>query len=116
MSNHQICNNCKSTQNSKVFSVKGRKYGSLFDGLDFEVCLCDDCQKEIDIKCFDNNPQYSCEQIGNEYYGEFELIRLIGSFDIDIQESILNKPNPKCPFVMDKEDWIDMYKGGFFNF
>ena len=126
-----VCDNCKANENSKpikIFKLNNRGYGSQFDSLDIEIDLCDDCIKKLGIKeeWFDNDLNQVYETIQDEhdpivehlyvfdYTNEDKVVDAIKKLPIRAQEKILNRPSSCNPFVMDSEEWIEIYRDGFF--
>lgn len=74
-----MCISCKN-ELGKTFSVKNRGYGSIFDLMNFEIKLCDDCIKKYDVK-----EEWFTE---SSNFGDYK-------FETDI-ENLLQKLNLSC--------------------
>ena len=111
------CLKCNNEENVKVFEMNGREGGSRFDSMDFTIHLCECCIEEMNVneEWFNNDINAIQDLYIFEYHNEDKIIDLINSLPIESQEKILNKPTPSVPYQMDSEEWINIFKDGYFN-
>ena len=127
-----VCDKCGINENDKKvvsLEIKDRGYGSEFDSMSFEFELCEDCINELGVNAdwFDNEVNEVYGVIYDEqdpivyhknvfaYKNEDNIINIINSLPIEAQERILNQSTLCSPFKMDTEEWIEIYKDGFFT-
>ena len=102
------CCKCKK-ENSKIYKIKNRGYGSIYDGLTLIVNLCDDCKpKNFDL-WINEKPKY--EDYTEVYSYEYELYDFLKSLDIEEQEKIFNSNALGNSFILPKDKWIKWQLG-----
>ncbi len=109
----KICMSCleKSDNISKIrFNKVG--YGSVFDGDDTEIHLCDSCKEKVNIELWCNELIIKKDENGRvlstKYKFEDKLITYLNSLPIEGRELVFNRFNKSwiCPSI-DSQDWID---------
>lgn len=97
------CYKCHN-ENLKVYKIKNRGYGSIYDGLILTIYLCDNC-KPKDFELWINEiPKY--EGYMEVYQYEEELYKFLKSFNIESQEKIFNSTAIGESLVLPKDEWI----------
>ena len=103
----QLCYKCNNLyEHIEVFTVKNRRFGSIFQDDCFSVQLCNDCKKLIVADWFNNTP-ISIKGDFFIYDGEHELNKFMKSFPIENQEYVYNCDNYMLPKI-DREEWIKL--------
>lgn len=91
-----------------IFKIGEMGYGSMFDSLETEIHLCEDC--------FEATPNIWSGDIVKS--GDFEkmkdeedILEFIESFPMNTQELFFNTLNKRNFFLMQAQDWIDWQEG-----
>lgn len=72
-----MCINCESKKVEKVFIIKDRGSGSVFDMTQIEISLCKNCIKKLKIReeWFEEQPVWDGEY--NEYVFESKIVEVL---------------------------------------
>lgn len=101
-----VCMKCLSKKATHTYTICGRGYGSIFDGTDTHLQLCDDCHKDEYVTWFNEDCTY--EDYYEEYTYEDNIIKLINSLPLEAQELFNNTfAHGWNSMFMEAQDWID---------
>lgn len=110
LTDHSVCMKCLSKKATHTYTIYGRGYGSIFDGTNTKLQLCDDCHKDEYETWFNEDCTYSdyCE----DYTYEDNIRELISSLPLEAQELFDNTfASGWTARTMDSQDWIDYELG-----
>lgn len=106
LTDHSICMKCLSKKATHTYSIYGRGYGSIFDGTNTKLQLCDDCHKEEYETWFNEDSTY--DDYYENYTYEDNIKGLISSLPLEAQELFHNTfSNGWNSHFMEAQDWID---------
>lgn len=110
LTDHSVCMKCLSKKATHTYTICGRGYGSIFDGTDTKLQLCDNCHKDEYETWFNEDCTY------NDYWADYtyedNISELINSLPLEAQELFDNTFSSGLDSdFMNAQDWID-YKLG----
>lgn len=105
MNSNHVCFNClKDKDELNVYSINGRGYGSIFDGQEIKLQLCDKCKKKLE-------DQFNCnlEEIFNEKPSRLNYEELY-AYEYLIKEIIesLSKAGQKLTYHSEEIEELEM--------
>lgn len=102
----KLCYCCNTQQESKdkihKYRIKGRRYGSIFEGDNIEIHLCDKCKEKIKEEWFNEKPKF-IDKYSEEYQYEEEIQSFINKFIPENQEYIYSLDNNNYKDYTDDE-------------
>lgn len=106
LTDHSVCMKCLSKKATHTYTICGRGYGSIFDGTDTKLQLCDNCHKDEYETWFNEDCTY--EDYYEEYTYEDNIMKLINSLPLEAQELFNNTfAHGWNSMFMEAQDWID---------
>lgn len=101
-----VCHICQEAPASKEYVVRGRGYGSSFDGIEIRWRCCPACDRKRYEEWVGETPQST--PWGDTYAHERALFAFLESLPVNSQEQIFNGSDG---YKIDAQDWIDLHLG-----
>lgn len=98
-----ICMKCLKKKGLHSYYIRGRGYGSMFDGQDCVLNLCADCDNDSIRVAVDEVPEKT--ELGERYIHESEILDYVNSLPVEGRELFENRFSEV--FHMEPQDWID---------